>query len=276
MRNEKEELEELRSVDPAAQDAPPEKGSARYLEIKERSMPTTTTTATQPRPQTRRRLTFAAALAAVAAVIAVAGSVNFNEQASAAEVITAAAVATGDQTSLRAELVVEQSGESQTTTAAATGRDIQVISPEVTTTIVGDRAVEQYDGEKPRTSRVEPGEGLAPFASSSEAVVLAALKGNGVTELGNESVRGQDATHYRIDLDQPAKDRLSELSPGQLAWFELESPNNAVQLDVWVSDELIRRVRVVSEFGPGEPSEVTTTEFYDFGADIDISLPKTG
>lgn len=56
-----------------------------------------------------------------------------------------------------------------------------------------------------------------------------------------------------------------------LAWFELEYPESVTQIDVWVTENLIRRIRVAAR----EAGSVTssTTDFFDFGADIHIEPP---
>jgi hypothetical protein len=105
-------------------------------------------------------------------------------------------------------------------------------------------------------------------------VLLAALGGSGVTEVGEETVRGKTTTHYRLELDDTARQRLRALSPTVLAWFELEWPDGVSRIDVWVGDDLIRRIAVVHGYGPDEPPVRSTTEFFDFGAEVQITRPR--
>lgn len=103
-------------------------------------------------------------------------------------------------------------------------------------TLIGDMRWSTEGGEV-TSEPVSPDERPAPFASSSEAVVLAALSGARVEDLGEAQVRDEATTHYRISLDDTAKNALAALDAGQLAWFELEYPKQASTVDVWVADD---------------------------------------
>lgn len=295
-------LHQLAALDPTTSEGPPAVGSSRHDEILERAMSITDTptlpstggrptdrpdgrSPTSPMPIGRRAWPARVLVALAAAVILVVGVVVVDPfgpaaPADAAVVVTDAARGTGAQTSFRATLVREEGGAVERSTAEVDGLDIRVVPDGATVaslTVVDSVLWTVEDGEV-RSQPVEPGEGLAPFAASSEAVVLAALRSDEVEDLGAAEVAGQATAHYRIELDASGRSALAALSPGELAWFELEYPESATQLDVWVADDLVRRIQVVTEYGDdGDPASasttVTTTEFTDFGADITIEPP---
>jgi len=53
--------------------------------------------------------------------------------------------------------------------------------------------------------------------------------------------------------------------------FELENPQGVTSLDVWVADDLIRRVALT--FAEGDAVGSTEIDFSDFGADISVEPP---
>jgi hypothetical protein len=134
---------------------------------------------------------------------------------------------------------------------------------------LGDQGWTAEAPDEPLT--VDPAERNAPYAEASAAIVDA-VSGAPVTELGVDDVKGADATHYRIDLDEAAVERLSRLPSNQLSGFELEQPSHIRSLDVWIGGGYIRRLRVTQDFEPAD-SLGTTVEFYDFGADVTITPP---
>ena len=54
------------------------------------------------------------------------------------------------------------------------------------------------------------------------------------------------------------------LSPSELAWFELEYPEDVTVIEVCTKDTLVRRINV------GGRSRTSTADFLDLGADIGI------
>ncbi|MEO6988032.1 MAG: hypothetical protein ABI239_05220, partial [Aquihabitans sp.] len=118
----------------------------------------------------------------------------------------------------------------------------------------------------------------AAYAPSSEAVVAAILDGSTLEDLGDDVVRGVSARHIRATLTAKSRQALLALSPSQVAMFELEYPDAVDSLDLWVSDDLIRRISVTVDDGPGsdgEPSlKAISIDFYDFGAEIEITAPS--
>lgn len=289
----------LAALDPGLADAPPARGSARHHSILEHAMTiTSTTTTTVPdheRPagmdptrairSPRRRLALLAAAAALLAVIV--GAVVVLEPwrqatpASARQVLRSAATATGDVASLRAAgtydlgtgVVIKMTSEIDGADYSSTFRSTGLPDADPggdSTTRIGDTRWET-DGGRTTKRTVPPEEGNAPFPESSEAVVKAALVGSKVTDLGIEDVRSQEVTHYRIQLTPASTEALAKLTPSQLARFELEYPQDVASLDVWVADDLIRRISVRSD---SEGVGTSTIEFYDFGSDITIRPPS--
>jgi len=292
-------LARLAAIDPTMVDAPPAPGSARHLSILEHAMTTTTSPTTEPdeerpsgpdsprvSPFRRRRLPMLAAAAVILAVIVVVVGVVVLEPgrraapASARQVVQAAATTTGDVSSLRAAgtydlgtgVVIRINSEIDgadysSMTHYADGSDEDRDSA---TTYIGDTRWDSKGGRVTKSTE-PPEQRNAPFPEASEAVVKAAMVGASVTDLGTADVRGQEATHYRIQLTPASTKALSELTPSQVARFELEYPKEVASLDVWVADDLIRRIAVRSTTGGVGTSIV---DFYDFGADITIRPPQ--
>ena len=99
-------------------------------------------------------------------------------------------------------------------------------------------------------------------------MITAALQGTDVEPLGTETIRDTTSERYRIVQTDESRTALNELTPFELAWFELESPDAVTQIDVWIADDIIQQITIV------DPSYgTTTTTFYDFGADINIQPP---
>jgi hypothetical protein len=114
--------------------------------------------------------------------------------------------------------------------------------------------------------------------------------GSPLQEVGREDVRGVPTTHARTLVDFR---RASEASYAKDGWSRenidraLENvPTQPAQVDVWVDgDGRVRRVRTSREYQPPEHEElelpegwgsstsVATTEYFDFGVDVDIEAP---
>ena len=240
---------------------------------------------TTNRRRTRRRAAYV--LGAAAAILAVvAGFVVFepDRPLSPAAALTEAAQNTDEALTLRSEyrqdndeggLTVIRSehrgGDVRRTfsTIEADGTERTDVESDLIQVYIGDKGWRVADGE---VTTVKPEGRNAPYAESSAAIVRAAVNESTVSRIGVEDVRGRDATHYRLDLDAAAIERLERLPSNQLSGFELEYPGEILSLDVWIADGYIRRIRVVQNFeGPDSPG--TTVEFYDFGADITIEAP---
>lgn len=272
-------------ADPARADMPPAKGSTRYNSILEASMRTDGTEdkravvvsnrpTTHPRWGRRVALSVAAALILVTAVtVAV---LRPGHEASALATVRTAAINTGQTESLRATLKVDYAnGSSSSTHGEMDGADAHIqttglsadgaISNEAVT-VVGDTLWETT-GDVTRSQAVGPEDRLVRFGAACEAILTAALKGAGVTEIGSETVNGKATTHYRIELGDASRAALAGLTPGELAWFELEYPREVSAIDVWVADKLVHRIQVTGA------TSTSMTDFFDFGADISITPP---
>ncbi len=280
-------LESLASLDPVAADPPPAPGSSRYDSILERAMTTTSDQTSETdddgpdrlrRPTTavstsrRRRWAVVGAAAAVAAAVTavvLVGPGSDAPPASASEALAQAAATTGEATSLRIAATYDRPEGTTTLTGVSDGEDYQLDfvrrSPDGTesresTVVIGDTVWE--DG----TSRTAPPEERnAAFAPSPEAVVDAILDGS-------------TTRHIRATLTPTSRDALRSLSPTQVAMFELEYPDGVDTIDLWIADDLIRRIRIPLDQGTGEDGrpqeEIATVEFYDFGAEVDIVPPS--
>lgn len=278
----------LARLDPAV-DAPPTPGSSRYESILEHAMTATPSTPTSVSPDAhrhpRRRVLFAAAAAIVVALavgIAVAGPGSDPAPASAAEALAQAAETTGKATTLRVHATYERPDSTNRVTAEANGADY-AISSEATfrdgrteresTVVIGDTVWE--DGTK-RTG-VPSEERNAAFAPSSAAVVDAVLAGSTIEDLGDDDVREVTTRHLRATLTPTSRAALAALSPSQVAMFELEYPDGVDTVDLWIADDLIRRIELTVDEGSGAEGEATrnkaSIEFTDFGADITVRPP---
>lgn len=115
--------------------------------------------------------------------------------------------------------------------------------------------------------------------------------GSALSVVGREDVRGVPTMHVRTHVDFR---RASEVSYLEQGWSReniervLESePRKPGLVDVWVDGEgLVRRVRTARTYelpaderfpelpdGWGSSTSVTTTEYFDFGVEVDIQAP---
>lgn len=272
-------LDRLAGLDPARSDRLPEPGSDRHAEILERAM--------RPSSNTSRRRTVRLLAAAAVVLVAVAAVLTFGpdgSRLSPAAALTRAAERTGDALTLRSDYLRDRGDGTFTLirsehhgadvrrrffTVDADGTERPGEEGDDFVAYIGDQGWTAEAPDEPL--RVDPSERNAPYAESSAAIVDA-VSGAPVTDLGVDDVRGADATHYRIGLDDAARRRLGDLPPNQRSAFELEAPDQIRSLDVWIGDGYIRRLRVTQEFEPAG-SLGTTVEFYDFGADITVTPP---
>ena len=143
------------------------------------------------------------------------------------------------------------------------------------TTVVGDREYTTQDG-KTTWKKLSDTARLAPFARSAADVVRAASKDPQVQSIGQEKVRGVKAIHYRVTLpadgDAQSESDLTKLPESELAWFDLdnvEGYSDPVNIDIWVADNLVRRIATTVKDQPESFSE-----FYDFNTPITITAPE--
>lgn len=83
-----------------------------------------------------------------------------------------------------------------------------------------------------------------------------------VSVVGEDQVRGVNATHYHFVVD--AK-KAAELQPA--------GGVDTAPVDIWIDEDgLVRRLRATDD-GGGDASGQYVVEFFDFGADLDIEPP---
>lgn len=279
----------LRSLDPVASDAPPAKGSDRYRSIQETAMHTDNPTTPEPharadlaitgaeRQPPRRRWRLGLAAAAVIVVVgAVLGAVVVRTDSPTAEVaVSDAAAAMTSITSLEGELTrttpestgttrLRVDGDAFSATSQGTYADGHV--EESTTTVIDGFLYETIDNTTTRTPR-QAEDGLAPFGPSSDAVLTAATNGSVVTEVGTEQVGDVEAVRYDIVLGSDAVAALAALTPNQLAWFELEYPEQVDSMSVWIADGLVRQIETEQR------DQTIRTRFFNLNGDVRIEAP---
>ena len=102
-----------------------------------------------------------------------------------------------------------------------------------------------------------------------------------VEDLGRETIRGVDTTHYLVVFDM--KDLLANATPEERAEIEAEGlpPIDCLPMDLWISDDGLVNKYVIEMDGtdldvaPDEEFEsmVIDFEMYDYGSDIVIEAP---
>jgi len=104
---------------------------------------------------------------------------------------------------------------------------------------------------------------------------------DGVEEVGTETVRGEETTHYRatVDLERAAAQAPPELAEQiQKAVDQIRQTagKTTVPVDVWIGDDgLIRRVTFDYSSAETEPpvESTITMELFDFGVDVTVEPP---
>jgi hypothetical protein len=150
--------------------------------------------------------------------------------------------------------------------------------------IFGATAYAQWTVKKDKTYWVKqveetsgyPDETISPFPGTTldpkQAFQLIRAAESDSNNLGEEDVRGASTTHYWIQVD-PKK--LAEHLPAERK-PDLEDPaqSEPFPVDVWVDDEdRVRRLRIRDEMAGGD-SMTITTEFFDFGIEVDVERPS--
>jgi hypothetical protein len=292
----------VRSLDPVSSDPPPAQGSDRYRSILETAMhadesPPMLTAEESPTPparrRPRRRWPYALTAAAVVLVVGGVGAVVVVRQDAPSPQVTVSDAVAGleEITSLEVELTqatpesnrnarLRIDGDAMQSTSRGTYADGHV--EESTQTIVDGVAYETIGGETTRTD-IEPGQGLAPFGRSSDAVLAAATTDSEINELGTERVGDISAVRYFIALTPQAVAALSALPENQLAWFELGYPDRVSSMSVWIADGLIHQVEIMQDgqviqddsfVHPIERSARTTRiRFFNFNGDVRVEAP---
>ena len=286
----------LSRLDPTLHDRPPIPGSDRYDHILETAMTQTTTRQHPAHPGPTRRWTALrprpAALLGAAAAAAVlttgvlttgdpdgtgGGAVPSATTMSGAPVVLAAAVQTGDAEDFRAVITTtDGTGATTTSTGEFDGDDARITNaspdaPDEVITVVESTEYVTSGGRTGPGTPLRAEDRPAPFSRATENVLRAALGGadSAAREVGREQVRGVSTVHYRLTPTAASRAALRALPAAELAWFELEYPDETTGVDVWLADDLVRRIEVTTA------ESVSRTEFYDFGADIEVVAPAT-
>jgi hypothetical protein len=146
--------------------------------------------------------------------------------------------------------------------------------------IFGDASYVQWTVKDDRTYWVEemeefggyPTEAIVSFPGTdldpAEAYSLIVSAGRGRETLGEEVVRGQVTTHYRMDVDP-------ELLAKRIEGLDLSDPigKKPFAIDLWAdADQRVRRLRIREEMDQGEFATMTH-EFFDFGVRVEVERP---
>ena len=118
-------------------------------------------------------------------------------------------------------------------------------------------------------------------ADPSQLLLWLGALGSAVDEVGEETVRGVETTHYRAVVDL---ERLGAQAPAGhgAEWaayvqaLKARLGTNEVPVEIWVDgDGLLRRLRQEYRFGGGGGgiSTTITMELYDFGVEVDVERP---
>ena len=145
---------------------------------------------------------------------------------------------------------------------------------------LGNRPWIKFDLEALSAAGGAPVPGLNP-ASNDPRGVLDALRGvsGEVEEIGEESVRGVAATHYRASVDlAKAEKAVPEARRDDFAAFREQLGIKTLPIEVWV-DEEGRARRFAYEVDTPETSQAPASQvdlvvdLYDFGVDVEVEAP---
>lgn len=127
--------------------------------------------------------------------------------------------------------------------------------------------------------------GLLQAGQSDPSLTLQTLRGvaEDVETVGEDEVRGTAVTHYRASV---TKERVLEEVPEDVredvrGVFDQLGLPDSYPLEVWLDEDgFARRLRFSVTSLPGEREaplrQTVTTEFFDFGEPVDITLPGDG
>jgi hypothetical protein len=118
-------------------------------------------------------------------------------------------------------------------------------------------------------------------ASNDPRGVLDALRGvsGEVEELGEQSIRGVETTHYRATVDlEKAQDEVPEARRADFAAFSERLGIEDLPIDVWVDEEGRARrfaYEVATPAAGGNPASQVelVIDLFDFGVEVDVEAP---
>jgi hypothetical protein len=291
----------LGDLDPVGADETPEPGSPRYHRILETAMNTTTDNTTADRrvadASGERRApggsvdspTFWGSrssrlfVAAAALVVLAVGAMTLRPGGtpSAEAQIRSAAEELGEIESLRATLTTnEEDGTVRTSTADIAGDRYAIVDQffahngdlvESGYTVIDGIAYQSENGVLIGSGPAEPTDWLTPFADASAQVIAAAVTGAEITDLGETEIDGITVDRFLLTMTDESRAALAELTPHELAWFELEYPQDVVSIEVWVADDLIHVLTMTPVAGLN--IGVRELRYFDFNEPITIVAP---
>jgi hypothetical protein len=215
-----------------------------------------------------------AATAVIAGLVGVFVSDSGSVPPSQASVVLAAAEQFGSVDSMRAdETYTSQLGKVTSSQVELDGTNVKITQNRsaedggrLVITLINGRRYAQAGGHL--SSVAATGDNtLAPYPGAARDVVKTVAGDSEVTKVGAGEVRGTKATHYHLDMPDAARQKLSRLPKTELAWFDLDSPQDVTSVDVWVTGKTLRRITVNAGF------RTSDAVYYDFGAPITITTP---
>jgi hypothetical protein len=268
-RSDKDPLKLVGGLDPALRDAPPAPGSPRYDAILESAMTQTTTTPItmteprRPKPMRRRAFVGAAALAAAVAVVAVVVPMSHKSPAASGIVLTAAEQLS-DSTTVRGHATFDHPGDPTATADIEwDGKSSRIVFHETdgirVVTTIGGTVYEEFGG-KINTVKATAANSLAAYPKSARDVVRAVVTNNDVQQVKDN--------HYRLTMTDSTRQALGAVATGELAWFDLDSPQDVTSVDIWISGDRLDRLTMTGSFGSSD------MRYTDFGAPITITAPR--
>jgi hypothetical protein len=131
--------------------------------------------------------------------------------------------------------------------------------------------------------------GALQQANQNPAQLMQFLRGasDDIEELGQEDVRGVEATHYRATVDFDAvidqtaeigelSDEMREQLEAEIERMKSQTGLETLPVDVWLDEEnVVRRMRMDLSF-PVEGEQMgmdMTMDFFDFGVDVNVAPP---
>lgn len=123
---------------------------------------------------------------------------------------------------------------------------------------------------------------LAGSADPTQGLEMLRGASDDITEVGRESIRGADVTHYRGTVDiSEALEMLKGALREQLEQV-LATGGDGLPFDAWIDDDgrlrqLDQTMTLTMPQLPGQSIDVTSRlEMYDFGVSVDVVAPPAG
>jgi LppX_LprAFG lipoprotein len=119
------------------------------------------------------------------------------------------------------------------------------------------------------------GSSLSGLGQANPTSALDALRGAGdVTTVGTEEIDGVETTHYRAEIDpQQAVWKAPVESQAKLREALSQLGDQKIPVDVWIDNDGQAVKYAVNVDVPGKGEVTESFEFYDYGADVDVTAP---